>query len=729
MFMNVTINGAPSVTIETVSIAEMRAIEKATSAKYALLVILGNTQVERIITEGDTQDARVIDEGDTQDARVTAEGDEQETRIEATGDIQDLRVITEGDTQVARVIVEADKADDFSGWAEADAKNSDAWANTAVGTDVIHYTWDDINNVLIETPIVGARSSYHWEEQAKLLASGIVPQGIWDSVDCSLPPTPTPPAGLLADGYMYIVQSVTGDTTSCPDLSEGDWLVWFGDQPGDTTVEGQWEAINWTFDWSAITGVPENISNALSRAGGTMTAPALTSYDASAPGATEYVVRSYIDSLAAVFMPVNASIPFTAVPRTLAAQGTEVSELTRKDYVDGTNATQDTAIALNTAKVTGSDRLPLDGSLAMSDNLRVSVSGSESIFGRSDAPELGSYMSDNDSGTMLYSGGAAATAPTWRSPASAGAVEHKVWHEGNVGAGSGLDADLLDGKEGVDYENVHKEAQSFTTGDGSGGVDLRLADIQSTAPGTEYLQATGIIHVTGRDIAGHIYFSFAAGTSGSFSTEDVFFSGWKTADVTLGCNVYGSVAEGLVGQLVIKGLGTYADIAYTMLDIHISGVTLMDTGILTTDHDMNTPATLYLTTADEGEGNGLDADLLDGKHGSEYLSAELYLNYDLNLAVDTGLYNIGTGNLNSPAGFGSLLVGRVDDFISHQFTDMRDSGATDDQLWTRSSADLGVTWSPWEQYVTTTTVKNKITDLANLLVSKGLVTQTEIDAL
>ncbi|RLA60196.1 MAG: hypothetical protein DRQ78_09735, partial [Epsilonproteobacteria bacterium] len=458
MYINVIINGGPSLTVSTVSVAEMRTIERETSVKYGLLVVLGDQQVERIITEGDTQDTRVIAEGDTQTARVVAvgdpyladiategdsellqiadagdaelsdittsgdqyladiitsgdqyltdiategasellqiategdsellqiadagdaelleiadEGDIEVARVRAVGDAQELIVTNEGDTQVARVIAEADKAEDYSGWADAGSRNSDAWANTAADTDVIDYTWDEINNVIVETPMVGKRSSFHWEEQAKLFASGMQPKGIWDSVACSLPPVPTPDPGELANGWMYIVGSVTGDTSGCPDLSEGDWIVWFGDLVGDGAVEGSWNVINWSFDWSAITGVPENVYNALSRSGGIMTTPVTVSYDASAPAASDLIARSYIDALAALFMPINASLPFTAVPRTTAAQGTDASELTRKDYVDGLailrvlqteydseQGVQDSAIALNTAKLTGADRV------------------------------------------------------------------------------------------------------------------------------------------------------------------------------------------------------------------------------------------------------------------------------------------------------------------------------------------------------------------------------------
>ena len=328
-------------------------IRDVTAEPLRQSIIDGNANAGRAETAADASEASAVDsedsyqrallvepevvaQGDVQELRVIAEGDTQIARVGLQGDIQDQRVINEGDTQVARLVANVDVAEDSAGWADADARQADAWANTAVNEDVIRFTWDEVNDVLIQEPMIGQRSSFHWQTIAQTVAAGLKYQGTWDSVDCSVPPIPAPPAGELANGYFYIVTSATGDTALCPNLSIGDWIVWSGDLSGDGTVEGQWAIVDWTFDWSAITGVPENVSNALSRSGGTMTAPALVSYDASVPSANEYVARSYIDALTALFMPINAALPFTAVPRTTAAQGTDANELAKREFVDAT---------------------------------------------------------------------------------------------------------------------------------------------------------------------------------------------------------------------------------------------------------------------------------------------------------------------------------------------------------------------------------------------------------
>ena len=114
-------------------------------------------------------------------------------------------------------------------------------------------------------------SSAYWAREAKLAATGLVFKGMWDIVDCSEPPVPTPETGKSADGWMWIVGSVSGDSSLCPNATVGDWLIWAGDDAATTPVEGGWEIMNWTFDWTAITNIPENVSNALSRSGGVMT--------------------------------------------------------------------------------------------------------------------------------------------------------------------------------------------------------------------------------------------------------------------------------------------------------------------------------------------------------------------------------------------------------------------------------------------------------------------------
>ena len=275
---------------------------------------------------------------------------------------------------------------DAAGTSEAGARNSDAWANTPGNTDVPDWEWDSVNDTLTETPIVGARSAFHWKEQAMLIASGLKLVGVWDLVDCIAPPTPTPEPGELANGFFYIIGTVSGDQSGCTEWSSGDWLVWYGDLAGDTAVEGSWGFVNKTSAWNSITGVTVNGSptatgqDLLPTTGGTMT-DNLTVGDGNTGNAItvrthhtsngKYELRRPDDSIVGLFQYVVSGnylsltkrdatgvVDVTSLKLTddgnVSVDGdtpTSDDNLTRKDYVDGINATQDTAIALNTAKV------------------------------------------------------------------------------------------------------------------------------------------------------------------------------------------------------------------------------------------------------------------------------------------------------------------------------------------------------------------------------------------
>ena len=169
------------------------------------------------------------------------------------------------DNSEASSISSASSANDsqLSAWdSEAEKMTSEQYA-TELNDPVTEYVSNDDGT--FSEVITTNRSAAYWANEAKHYASGFKFLGTWDSVDCSLPPTPDqPPLGESADGSLYIVQSVSGDTSLCPDLTVGDWLIWTGDDENtDGVVEGNWEVINWTFDWSAITNVPNNVLNAI----------------------------------------------------------------------------------------------------------------------------------------------------------------------------------------------------------------------------------------------------------------------------------------------------------------------------------------------------------------------------------------------------------------------------------------------------------------------------------
>jgi len=140
--------------------------------------------------------------------------------------------------------------------AEAEAMTADSYAMEAEDVEVKEYYYDEATDSILYNSIPNTYSSLHWSIKAAYAASGLTYRGTWDSVDCSMPADDT------VNGAFYIVKSVTGDTTTCPDLTAGDWLIW---SEADDGGPDSWHIINWTFDWSAITNVPDNVVNAITQ--------------------------------------------------------------------------------------------------------------------------------------------------------------------------------------------------------------------------------------------------------------------------------------------------------------------------------------------------------------------------------------------------------------------------------------------------------------------------------
>jgi len=152
----------------------------------------------------------------------------------------------------------------------AEAMTSDSYANEPENTHVKSYYYDESTDSILYNDTMDY-SALHYSIKAGQVSAGLKFQGTWDSVDCSLPPTPQPTGDVNKDvnGYLYIVTSVSGDMSSCPELTVGDWLIWSGDDPATPdTVEGDWNRVDWTFDWAAITNIPSNVQNAYPNTGG-----------------------------------------------------------------------------------------------------------------------------------------------------------------------------------------------------------------------------------------------------------------------------------------------------------------------------------------------------------------------------------------------------------------------------------------------------------------------------
>ena len=152
----------------------------------------------------------------------------------------------------------------------------------------------------------------------------------------------------------------------------------------------------------------------------------------------------------------------------------------------------------------------------------------------------------------------------------------KIWDNGNDGSGSGLDADLLDGVQGSSYLRSDTN-QTFTgdlTIDGSSGWNSGNGMLNVGGTGDARLQ---VRHIWGK-------------SSTSAGTDHLWLN-------------YANSGK----HVQIGGSGSSGN------DLYVAG-TIYANGYFTGNR--------VLTTADEGSGQGLDADTVDGIQGSQFLRSD-----------------------------------------------------------------------------------------------------------
>ena len=239
--------------------------------------------------------------------------------------------------------------------------------------------------------------------------------------------------------------------------------------------------------------------------------------------------------------------------------------------------------------------------------------------------------------------------------ANGGALQrggNTVWDAGTDGAGSGLDADLLDGVQGSSY--LRSDADDTLTGDLT--LNGRLIANEGSPPATGYNHfisddgsATTIGTAATLRVAnngGNAAYSVFEAESGSGSvrlandgqfyvTGNAKFSNRVRTDIS--SSVDGFMGEAYSGYFGLKHTDQTLNSEYMILsqDSHtfISASTGSSVYIRaggnsnTNEMIVSTSGTtiggnLVLTTANEGSGNGLDADKLDGVEGASFLRSD-----------------------------------------------------------------------------------------------------------
>lgn len=220
---------------------------------------------------------------------------------------------------------------------------------------------------------------------------------------------------------------------------------------------------------------------------------------------------------------------------------------------------------------------------------------------------------------------------------------NKVWHAGNDGSGSGLDADLLDGYSSSSYigpsNNVHNSTYFALKGNSQYDVVFSMMKDPDGTPTTSRLYLSD----------GILYFQVGgAGAGSTTSSGTLRFTGYNGTDIgaltvkkdgadrdILHAGMYGASGAWYSGGNKIpyvNGSGVMEIGKY--IDFHDGATSTNDYDariqIASGNLEMVGIGSLYVagskvwTQGNDGTGSGLDADLLDGKQASEFaLKTEL----------------------------------------------------------------------------------------------------------
>lgn len=214
---------------------------------------------------------------------------------------------------------------------------------------------------------------------------------------------------------------------------------------------------------------------------------------------------------------------------------------------------------------------------------------------------------------------------------------NKAWHAGNDGSGSGLDADLLDGKDSTYFTNASNLASGIVpVAMLSGTYIIDISGNAATATNANYATSAGNAdtvdgkHASDFALSGHTHGQYVQKTgdtmTGTLAFNKTLSSANKLLDLQQGYAVYSDNTGGSNGtRLWIDApnggevvIGPRAG-ANFLNDIRLrSQVINLETNGNQDGVTINGNKVWH--AGNDGSGSGLDADLLDGKHISELSS-------------------------------------------------------------------------------------------------------------
>jgi len=205
---------------------------------------------------------------------------------------------------------------------------------------------------------------------------------------------------------------------------------------------------------------------------------------------------------------------------------------------------------------------------------------------------------------------------------------NKMWHSGNDGSGSGLDADLLDGQHASAFATSGHAHNNYVSKAGDtmiGPLGVNFENGITSGIGSHNIKGTGSTNVVGKGfkIDWDTDFGFVGLVDKGADRKDVVFANEQTSDNFV------FMSQGMEIMALKPASKT----------LEIDGNKVWHAG-------------------NDGSGSGLDADLLDGKHWSDiksYIDANAgsivaqslgtngYVKFNTGLMIQWGHYRYGSG--------------------------------------------------------------------------------------
>lgn len=200
---------------------------------------------------------------------------------------------------------------------------------------------------------------------------------------------------------------------------------------------------------------------------------------------------------------------------------------------------------------------------------------------------------------------------------------NKVWHAGNDGSGSGLDADLLDGKDSSFFTNASNLASGIVpVARLSGTYSIDISGNAATATNANYATSAGNAdtvdgkHASDFALSGHTHGQYVQ-KSGDTMTGNLSFNSPSNVGIVGNPNTWTKIdPNGQRFIVTIPGSLTDGNPNFPVIDLERTD-NWQHLWELKANGDMTVRGNPVWHAGNDGHGSGLDADTLDGKHLSE----------------------------------------------------------------------------------------------------------------